>query len=62
MSTPKKIDQTKPWYFVVGTLKFLVTIEDIRNWYGNPQFLIKPVSGTGKKWESASNLESVDHV
>jgi len=46
-------------YFVAGTLKFLCRIKDVKVGWGNPRFLIVPVSGNGERWCEFTSLSPV---
>lgn len=43
----------------LGGLMVLVTIKDVRNFYGNDRFLITPVEGSGEVWKELTNLKDL---
>jgi hypothetical protein len=44
-------------YFVVGLMKVECIVEDARQSFQKPQFLIRPVAGLGSRWIEFSSIE-----
>jgi len=44
------------WY-PVGKIKVLCKVKDVKIVYGQPRFLIYPLSGEGEEWKELSSLE-----
>ena len=43
-----------------GSLRFAVTIEDVRTSYGQQHYQVSPVAGTGRRWVMAEAVTLED--